>query len=157
MRKLTDTITRLDANVRHITRHATTADRQIRTSLSVADGYPTATSLGRTSGGGSELTSVEAAADKRLALGDARTEHLRQLLEQAEQLTYNIVNLVNSWLPTPERSTNDRCSGGGSLPGALDWGRPDCTNIGTSRRAGLCDACYMRWKRWERDDGPSAA
>lgn len=156
MRPITSTLRTIDANVKHLVRHAPTADRQIRQALSVADGYPASTGLGR-KGGVAELTSVEAAADRRLQLGDTRSEQLRQLLEDVDRLTYRLVVLVNEWLPAPERSTTDRCSGGGSMDGALDWGRPDCTNIGSSRRSGLCDACWMRYARWRSTQGGDAA
>jgi hypothetical protein len=153
MPTLRTTLDALEANSRHLARWAIVADREIRRSMSEADGYPASTSTSRERGGG-ELTSVEAAADRRIAIGDRRSTELRQLLEQAEQVTGQLVALVNRWLPSPDRGSAERCSGGGSLPGSLDWGRPECTNIASRR--GLCDACYMRMSRWQRPGGDAA-
>jgi hypothetical protein len=141
----------LHANVEHLLRHAITADTAIRRAVADHDGWPSTTSIGRERGN-AELTSVEAAADRRVTLVDTRSLQLRQLIEQAETITGRLVGIVNDWLPHPERGSALRCSGGGALPGALDWGRPDCTNIAT--RQGLCDACYMRMRRWTSEHDP---
>ncbi len=154
MPNLRTTLDALEANARHLSRWAVVADREIRRALSEADGYPASTSTSRERGGG-ELTLVEAAADRRLAIADQRSTQLRQLLEEAERITGQLVALVNRWLPAPDRGTTERCSGGGSMPGALDWGRPECTNIASRR--GLCDACYMRMLRWQKPTGGDAA
>lgn len=153
MTHLRTTLDALEANAKHLSRWAVVADREIRRALSEADGYPASTSAGRERGGG-ELTLVEAAADRRLAIADQRSTQLRQLLEDAERITGQLVALVNRWLPAHDRGSVERCSGGGSLPGALDWGRPECTNIAS--RKGLCDACYMRMLRWQKP-GPGDA
>lgn len=153
MPTLLTTLRTIEANARHLARYAPIAEREIRQRLSEADGYPTSSSVGRERGGG-ELTLVEAAADKRLHLADHRSVMLRELLEKAERVTSELVGLVNAWLPSPDRGSAQRCSGGGALPGALEWGRPDCTNIASRR--GLCDACYMRMVRWEKFGGDAA-
>lgn len=146
MPRLTDTLASLEANAKHLARHAPAAEREIRRALSTSDGYPSTTSVSREPGN-SELTSVEAAVERRLTIGHRHDLNIAQLIEQADQLTARLVALVNAWLPAPTRGSNERCSGGGSLPGALEWGRPDCDNIASRR--GLCDACYMRMTRWK--------
>jgi hypothetical protein len=147
--RLTDTLAALEANARHLARHAPTADREIRRAISASDGYPTTTSVSREPGT-SELTSVEAAVERRLTIGHRNDRNLADMIAQAEQLTARLVALVNSWLPNPERASSQRCSGGGSMPGAMQWGRPECDNIASRR--GLCDACYMRMQRWRNSD-----
>lgn len=154
MPTLRTTLDSLEANARHLSRWAVVADREIRRATSEADGWPATTSISRERGN-AELTIVEAAADRRLAIAGQRTDQLRQLLEEAERVTAQLVGLVNRWLPAHDKADTQRCSGGGSMPGALDWGRPECTNIASRR--GLCDACYMRMTRWERPTGGDAA
>lgn len=44
-----------------------------------------------------------------------------------------------------------RCTGGVGRDGAIDWGRPDCTEL--PGRGPLCIACYHRERRWRNDHG----
>jgi len=131
------------------------AETVLAARLADLDGYP--------SGGGvrgsSPSTTVEGAMMRREHLHDAHEmmarhvafvdEHLGQLLAEAGAI-----------LGRPTSSTTDRCSGGAGLPGALEWGRPDCEENAavyvradggwSVREDGLCDACRMRRYRWRK-------
>jgi hypothetical protein len=114
------------------------------------DGYPGSTIGGI---GGSELTSVEAAANARLASRDRHDwQTIAATLDTvAQALHAGLAACDRHQRPTPDDLARARCSGGMGQPGALEWGRPDCTNIASSSRGGLCDACRMRRDRWRRE------
>lgn len=84
------------------------------------------------------------------------TEQLDDLEEHARALIAVIADahsICLPWLPhiDPDDKQAMRCSGGGDLQGALEWGRPDCTNITEpGRGTGLCSSCRGRRERWQR-------
>lgn len=151
MTHLPTLLDRLTATAGYLHRHAATAQKQLRRELSLHDGFPsTSSAAGGTGGGSRELTSVEAAAAARIDGVRHTGDELVTLIANALDAANRAAQLVDRHLPPPDRGTEARCTGGGNLRGALEWGRPDCDAIGTSRRQGLCDACYARYSRWKR-------
>lgn len=118
------------------------------------DGFPT---RGDGVGGraGSELTSVERAAGQLLPLERDRTLILAAIAEATEAM-HRALKVAARHMDRIDASAL-RCTGGASLPGALEWGRPECDNIAEpDRKGGLCMACRKRRDRWQRGVGQAA-
>lgn len=115
------------------------------------DGYPGGGDGVR---GSAELTSVERAAEARLANRDANDWRIILHAHATATRVFHdgLAAIDRHRRPDPADKERLRCTGGMGLPGHLEWGRPDCTNIVAEgrRSAGLCDACRMRRQRWER-------
>lgn len=118
------------------------------------DGYPT-----RGEGGGSRSTSestpVERAAAQLLPLSRDREAILRAV-DDAHHALHRAIGLASKYLDKIDTATM-RCTGGASLDGALDWGRPDCDNISEpDRKGGLCSRCRHARERWQRERAQAA-
>lgn len=120
------------------------------------DGYSGSKGDGR---GGAELTSVERTADARLALADSEWWMARRIALAAESVSVVLAE-CGDLMGRPGAVGADRCHGGSSMPGAIEWGRPDCHELAATyprvdgghsiRYEGLCVACYNRRRRWLR-------
>lgn len=134
-------------------------DRDL-TGAPIADGWPT--TLGGDHGGNAELTSVEAAAERRAnldgtqrAVRDLHHEHTvnanQYLLDAANALNAcrrrldEIARLVSGELP----DGIGRFSGAGNC---LACHRPCSGHEHDRLRAGLCDPCRKAWERQGRPD-----
>lgn len=117
------------------------------------DGYPGGGDGVR---GSSELTSVERAVEARLRAVDAADYRIILHAHETASRAFHdgLAAIDRHRRPDPGDTARLRCTGGMGLPGHLDWGKPDCTNIVADgrRSAGLCDACRMRRQRWQRSD-----
>ena len=145
----------LDATAQLMTSFARRAPAVIELlRITAPDGYPTST-LG--TGRSSDLSSsTERAAEARLSHDNAADWVLiHSAIESVERaavaLRDGLAACDRHQRPDPADTARQRCSGGMGQPGALDWGRPDCTNIAAGSRGGLCDACRMRRDRWRRE------
>ena len=138
----------------------TTAHNILRASQ--RDGYPTTASgadTGPRTGGQTILvdgdhipvTSVEAAVIARLEhhqrINDAERADLEAtangILIMVNNLNREITRILGNHIDTP------RCSGGAARDGALEWGRPDCTNVPS--RGPLCERCAKAEWRWRKN------
>jgi hypothetical protein len=119
--------------------------------VTAPDGYPGG---GEGVRGSSELTSVERAVEARLRDANAQDWQIILAAHQTATRAFHdgLAAIDRHRRPDPTDTTRHRCTGGMGLPGHLNWGRPDCTNIvpDNRRNAGLCDACRMRRQRWQR-------
>ena len=117
------------------------------------DGFPT-----RGEGGGrgtAELTTVERAAGQLLPLDRDRRNLIAALVE-AHEAMHRAIKIAGKHLDKIDASTL-RCTGGAGLQGALEWGRPDCTDLQEpDRKGGLCMACRKRRDRWQRGGSQAA-
>lgn len=121
--------------------------------ITAPDGYQTST-LGD-GGTSSSSSSTERAVEARLRHDHAADWALiHSAIESVERaavaLHAGLAACDRHQRPDPADTARQRCSGGMGQPGALDWGRPDCTNIAAGSRGGLCDACRKRRDRWKR-------
>lgn len=133
------------------------------------DGYPTSAS-GADDGahGTSELTSVEAAAHRRLgdfhpAVVDDRVkykpgptlqlERMSHLIGVATAALHEIITIADNVAPPPTAQSRDICVGGNGL----EWWTPPtgapnataCSNVQEKGRAtGLCHTCRVKRQRW---------
>lgn len=141
--------------------------------LATPDGYPTSCvgAPGRSGGGSSSsadklggiVADRERSADAYAALvDDVVTAALHVAAgdrKSARQAIARALAIVDEWraplapdeLDTLKKDT--RCSSSSSMPGYIEWSRPDCENVAAPGRGdGLCDACRMRRWRWEKRD-----
>lgn len=118
------------------------------------DGYPSGGDGGRR--GGSDLTPVERAANGLLPL-DRDRGAIDDAIRSATAEIHRAVTIAGKYAPRID-ATALRCTGGQGEPGALEWGRPDCTSIQEAdRRGGLCVACRKRRDRWKAGHGGQEA
>lgn len=119
-----------------------------------ADGWPLrADSAGRST---STTTSVEAAVIARTTgtgSGYLVADHvaaLELLARQVATLVAEAIDHLEAIAPPP--GLTPRCTGGMGLPGHEAWGDPTCRNVpdGRPSRAGMCDACWQRQRRWQQ-------
>ena len=136
----------LSAMTRQLEETAPASLRIITRLLALADGYGHGAPESDGSRGASELTSVETAADSRLALNDDLRAIQAAVVAAAAHVHAAIAILHAYTAPPPDM----RCNGGSGQPGAHAWGRPDCTDIvEPGRQSGLCIACRRRRDRWK--------
>ncbi len=114
------------------------------------DGYPTSTMPGGPTGSGSSSTETQALIRAQQNAGHDWQIILTTIDTCARSLHAGLAALDRHQRPHPDDVARARCTGGMGQPGAIDWGKPDCTNIATHGRGGLCDACRMRRDRWRR-------
>ena len=117
------------------------------------DGFPTrGEGVGR---GSSDLTPVERAAGQLLPLTRDREAILRAV-DEAHHALHRALKIAERYLDRIDASSL-RCTGGAGLPGAIEWGRPDCTDVAEAdRKGGLCMACRKRRDRWQRERAAAA-
>lgn len=104
-----------------------------------------------------ELTSVEAAADRRRWLeqqhdqmeDDIKT--LGQILLSARRVAQMTMGqrLVHRSLDGHE----ERCNRGGRRDGSHVWGDPLCERIADPTKAGMCDVCWEAERAWREETG----
>lgn len=120
------------------------------------DGFP---SRGEFVGGRtmSDTSSVERAALQLLVMPLQKDhDEITALVKDIEAKMKRVVSLSSRHLDRIDASTL-RCTGGAGLPGAIEWGRPDCTDLQEAdRKGGLCMACRKRRDRWQRERATAA-
>jgi hypothetical protein len=95
-------------------------------------------------------TPTEAAGAKRLAIQrklDAVWHARAQLIETVTQLS----RLCDRALGPDQIIEVPRCDGGAGREGAIEWGKPDCTNVPKGRK--ICDRCRKAEQTWRREHG----
>lgn len=130
-------------------RRAPATLRNIDEAMQLHDGYPSTSSGVPRTGGTAELTSVERAAH---GISPLMRDHDRLVdaIRSAAAEIAKALSICDKWTPTVDASAL-RCTGGAGLPGALDWGRPDCDNIAEpDRKGGLCSRCRHARDKWQR-------
>lgn len=114
------------------------------------DGYPTGSGGERVTAS-AELTPTEAAAEARLKASLWRADMLAAvhlLAVTADDLAATVARvLAQASEPMPSPAL---CSSHG-LAGAIEWGDPLCRDA--AAKAGLCERCYQRARRWRSTHG----
>ena len=123
-----------------------------------ADGYPGGGAKG---GGGSAVEAAVYARERIVADARALGAKTRRVVVVAYlgasgamwapgvclALLEDVLGLCDAYeRPRPEDKLRLTCTGGQGEPGAIEWGDPTCSRIAAKR--GMCDACYMRQRRW---------
>jgi len=141
-------LTQLHTTLRYLTAHTPIAIGHINTEINAHDGYPTgASEISVATTRSSSI--VEQAAGHLLPLTD-ELAYLDYHLDQAERHIARLVSATQRRSPaiTDDDKRRMRCTGGGDLAGAIEWGDSACTEWADA--GGLGPACRMRRMRWQR-------
>jgi hypothetical protein len=93
---------------------------------------------------------TEAAGAKRLVLAH-RLNDLATAKANLVTAVTELSRLCDRVLGPELTVETPRCDGGAGREGAIEWGKPDCTNVPKSRR--ICDRCRWAEYQWRKEHG----